>query len=240
MQLSLLPLLAKQRELYAMPRGIERFRAYLQTMTGGRDDVDLPLMGMNPMGKPHCAALLDQLIGLDAEAVAARALAEAGPQLDGAERFEVGLVLTDDLMGGWTQRELTECQILLERKYEQKKGWIVVPMWTSEPPSVEGVRRGVRVAVARAAEQLRRGFPRTLGEVMRQEGRARAFAGDRPALDESALAAARRVIAPHLDAHDLPTLFACLYGDERAAAVGYAPLGLPLRAGFDVALADAR
>jgi hypothetical protein len=80
-RLRLLPLLKTQRELYAMPRGMERFRAYLQTMTGGGDDVHLPLMAMNPMGKPHCAALLDGLLALDGEAVAGSALDEAAPRL---------------------------------------------------------------------------------------------------------------------------------------------------------------
>jgi hypothetical protein len=142
-------------------------------------------------------------------------------------------------MGGWTQRELTECKSSLERRYELKKGWIVAPQWTSEVPSAERVAGSVRSAVYRTAHQLKHGLPRTLSEAMRQEGRVAAFAGDRPALDGDALDAARAVLAPHLSARDLPTLFACLYGDEPAQAVGYAPLGLTRRTGFAVALADA-
>jgi hypothetical protein len=240
MRLAVLPLLDHERELYAMPRGIERFRAYLQTMTGGGEDVVLPLMTMNPMGKPHCAALVDGLLAIDAEVVARRALEEAAPKLASVDGdFEVALVVADDAMGGWTQRELTECKALLERRYETKKGWIVAPLWTSEPATVEGVRQSVLTAVFRTAWQREHGLPRTLAEAMAQEGRALAFAGAAPWLDAGAIDAARRVIAPHSDERDLPTLFACLYGDERAEAVGYAPLGLPRRAGYAVALADA-
>src|SRR4051812_29048824 len=47
------PLLAVQRELYDLPRGMDRFRKYLGVMTGGTDDIVLPLGGMNPMGKHH-------------------------------------------------------------------------------------------------------------------------------------------------------------------------------------------
>ena len=58
MHLELLPLLHKQRELYAMPRSMERFHAYLKEMKGdSADDVEFaPLVLMNPMGKEHCLA----------------------------------------------------------------------------------------------------------------------------------------------------------------------------------------
>jgi hypothetical protein len=36
-----------------------------------------------------------------------------------------------------------------------------------------------------------------------------------------------------------PTVFAAMYGDVAAEQLGYPPLGLPARAGFEVALADA-
>jgi len=175
MRLRVLPLLGKQRELYALPRGMERFRAYLQTMTGGGDDIVLPLVSMNPMGKPHCAALLDAPIALDAEAVASRALDDAAARLGSDEgAYEVALVVVDDAQGGWTQRELTECKIALERPYEQKKGWIVAPPWTSEPTEIPSVRRAVLAAVCRVAHQREHGLPGTLAEVLAEEaGRSR-------------------------------------------------------------------
>jgi hypothetical protein len=42
----------------------------------------LPLVALNPMGKDHIAALLDRLIGLDADAVAETATAEAARRLE--------------------------------------------------------------------------------------------------------------------------------------------------------------
>jgi hypothetical protein len=47
------------------------------------------------------------------------------------------------------------------------------------------------------------------------------------------------VIAAVGDDPGYPTAFACLYGDAAAAQLGHRPLGLPARAGFAVALADA-
>jgi hypothetical protein len=76
--------------------------------------------------------------------------------------------------------------------------------------------------------------------MMRQEGLAAVFAGaSEPTLDAEEIVYSREIIAPYLDSADLPTLFACLYGDEAARSVGYTPLGLSPRAGYAVALAEA-
>jgi hypothetical protein len=83
--------------------------------------------------------------------------------------------------------------------------------------------------------------PKTLREMLEQEGYAMARAGcTSPALDDDDLEYTRTVIAPHLDAHDRATVIACLFGDAAATALGYPPQGLSDRAGFALALSDAR
>ena len=95
----------------ASPKGQERFRAYLETMVNS-DGTDVrlpPLVAMNPMGKDHVPALLDSLLAMEAEAAAARASAEAVSRLAGVSGdFKLGLVVVDDLMGGWTNRYFSE------------------------------------------------------------------------------------------------------------------------------------
>ena len=107
MNIEFVPLLQIQRDLYSIPRGPERFGAYLKTMVNS-DATDLrlpPLVAMNPMGKDHVPALLDGLMALDAEATASRSCAKAASQLATAPgNFKLGLVVADDLMGGWTNR----------------------------------------------------------------------------------------------------------------------------------------
>jgi hypothetical protein len=84
------------------------------------------------------------------------------------------------------------------------------------------------------------GRARTLGELLRQEGRVMALAGcTGPSLDAEDLAYTRAVIAPHLEARDTPTMIACLFGDSAARALGYTPQGLSARAGLALALHDA-
>ncbi|HZQ38762.1 MAG TPA: hypothetical protein VFD32_22750 [Dehalococcoidia bacterium] len=242
MHLELVPLLRVERELYETPRGFVRFRAYLKAMQGGSDDVDLlPLVALNPMGKEHVAAVLDVLLALDAEAVAADAIASAARRLRGvAGSFKVGLVVSDDAQGGWTQRQLTDARQRFELDAALKRGWITVLLWSSETPSREAVRRQTLAAIYRACYVLRHGEPRTLGQMLQQEGLAAAFAEQPPpGLAPDELAAIRAVIDPRRDETAYPVLIAALYGDAAARTVGYPPLGLPENAGFTLALHEA-
>jgi hypothetical protein len=58
MNIEVVSLLQIQR-VYSIPKGPERFRAYLKTMVNS-DGTDVrlpPLVAMNPMGKESCAGL---------------------------------------------------------------------------------------------------------------------------------------------------------------------------------------
>jgi hypothetical protein len=241
MNLTFVPLLRVQRELYSKPRGMERFRDYIKTMTdAATGDLALPLVAMNPMGKDHVAALIDDYLALDAEAVAEEAVRGAGsldPALDAT--FRVGLVVSDDLKGGWTNRWASEYSHRIEYGAITKRGWLVGILWTSEPASAQRVRDAVLTAIYRAEYLLTHATPRTLGEMLDQEGYAMARAGcTAPHLDGDDLAYTRQVIAEHRDASDRATVMACLFGDAAARALGYPPQGLTDRAGLALALAD--
>jgi hypothetical protein len=246
MNLKLLPLLQIQRDLHAIPRGWERFRTYLATMTDGTDDVVLPITGMNPMGKEHVTALLDELLAADAEAIAATAIAAAAARLaDIPGEREVALVVTDDAQGGWTNRYFTELAPQLkgarQRAKQRALRWALVPIWTSESWTASAIREAVLAAIYRSAFIEHAGFPETLQEIMTMEGLVSVFAGGQPAfLDAEDLAYTAEVLQAYRDALDYPTIFACLFGDEAARSVGYPPLGLSHRAGLALAHDEAR
>jgi hypothetical protein len=243
MKLEFVPLLQVQRDLYRMPRGWERFRAYLQTMVDPETkDLKLPLSAMNPMGKDHVPALLDQYLAFDADGLAARAVAEAESRLSSVEgEFKVALVIVDDAMGGWTNRYSNDLTARSGSKPLHRRGWVTGALWTSETPSEQATREETLTAVYRAAHIQQHGFAATLSEIMAQEGYAMAMAGrSNPSLDEDDLEYTRAVIAPNLDTKDYPIVITSLFGDVAAAALGYPPLGLSERAGFALALSDAR
>jgi hypothetical protein len=262
MKLTFVPLLRVQRELYALPRGMERFREYIKTMTDAETgDLALPLVAMNPMGKDHVPALIDDYLALGAEEVAEEAVRSAvapsrSAEALGADRshamadrvgakadqnYRVALVVSDDLKGGWTNRWASEYSHRIEGAAITKRGWLVGLLWTSEPASAQNVREAVLTSIYRAEYLHTHAAPVTLGDMLDQEGHALWRAGcTTPQLDDDDLAYTRSVIEPLRGARDRATVIACLFGDTAAKALGYSPQGLSDRAGLALALTEAR
>jgi hypothetical protein len=252
MKLDYVPLLQVARELHGLPRNYDRFRRYLRTI-GGREDGKLelpPLVIMNPMGKEHVTALLDALLALDADGIAARAAAEASAQLaDVPGDYKAALMVADDLMGGWTNRYAAEYSLRFPAAKAAPEPlprwtdhfWVTGVLWSSEPASERAVREAMLTAAYRAAYRQTHGLPRTLRDKLAQEGHVLAMAGcTDPVLDEEDIAYTREVLAPILDAEDMRTSIECLFGDAAGRTLGFTPRGLNPWAGLAVALHDAR
>jgi len=245
MQLAYVPLLKVQREIYTIPAGAARFQAYLrQLINDAGDDLRLPLGGMNPMGREHVPLLLEAYLGLDADGRAERAAAEAAAEVAGEPGdYKLALVIVDDAKGGWTNRAAAELEHCRGENPLRQRGWLVGFLWTSELPSAAAVQAEVRAVVHRAAYLGRHGPARTLRELLAQEGAVLVRSGaPRPGDELSAddLAYTREVLQPRLDASDVPTLVAALFGDAAARALGHPPLGLSARAGFALARSQAQ
>jgi hypothetical protein len=237
--LEYVPLLKVQRDLYDLPRGFERFREYLQTMTGGSDELKLPLVAMNPMGKDHLPTFLDHLLAIDADSVGARALAEAASALAGESGdYRACLVVSDDFKGGWTNRYASEFSYRFEQRAMYRRAWLPALLWTSETYDAALVREEVLQCVYRVVHVQRHGAPRTLGEMLAQESYVMRSAGSTsPRLDDDDLSYTREVLREYMAATDRATLIAALFGDGAARELGYEPLGLSPRAGLALAAA---
>ena len=231
MTVEYVPLLSIQKEIYALPRDFGRFQTYLKTILSEAGDavVHAPLVAMNPMGKEHCAAHVDALLALDAESVAARALQEAIAELpisiDTSLALKAGLVVCDDVGGGWTNRTASEYRACIDDGEDRtKRPWLSIRFWTSEPPTIEGVSEAARTALRRAAYQRRHGGAKTLVEVLLQE---RFCAMDTPPLLADEFARVGNLLRPLLEtpSENMPVIVAALFGDDAAASLGYAPLG---------------
>lgn len=241
--LTYVALLQLQRELYSIPRGMNRFKQYLRTMVR-EDGVDLelpPLVIMNPMAKDHVPALLDAFLALDADGIAARSLAAAASQLQSEPgEYKAALVLADDLHGGWTNRFASEFMLRFQNGPSSRRFWVMGILWSSEPAAAETVRAAILLAAFRAAYVQRHGPAQTLRDMLAQEGQVMSQAGCRvPALDEEEIDYTREVLTPYLDAKDMRTAIECLFGDAAGRTLGFTPRGLSPWAGLALALHDA-
>ena len=242
MKITYLAVLSTLRELYVQPRDMQRFRQYIEALTGGGDDVVLPIGVANPMAKEHAVARIDDLLALGADTIAAEATASARARLARLERdyeIKASVVLADDVAGGWTNRYTTEVMVRFPSRGALKRPFANALVWTSELPTAGQIRQEMLAAIYRVAYQQRHGLPTTLASMLDQEGLAGVFAGATPTLWGEALAHARAIVNRDPDTALYPETFACLYGDAAAEQLGYRPLGVPPRAGFEVALAQA-
>jgi hypothetical protein len=243
MNIRYVPLLPIQRELYRFPRSYERFEQYLRTVLNeDRSDVELvPLLAANPMAKDHVTALLDQYLAMDADGIAAAAIADAAARLiDEPGDFKASLVVADDLMGGWTNRYDYEYTLRCPGP-GQKRFWITGYLWSSEPATERAVREAMSAAVYRTAYVQRQGPARTLRDMLAQEGHVMLMAGcDGPTLEDDDIEYTREVLGTFMDASDKRTLIECLFGDRAGATLGFTPRGLSHMAGVALALHNAR
>lgn len=224
-----------------MPRGFERFRAYIATMVDETGDLELPLVAMNPMGKDHIPTLLDEYLTFEADDLAAEAMIKTIPQHQNVQgEFQVTLVLADDAQGQWTNRYATEFGHLFQTRPLHRRGWLVGNLWTSELPSIETVREEILKTIFRGVHIQQFGYAQTLGEMMAQEGFAQHRAGCQQQFDRDEITYTHEVITPYLESEAYPEQMVCLYGDDAAHALGYEPIGLSPRAGFELALHQAK
>lgn len=249
MPITFAPLLSAQRDVYRIPFGVDRFRAYLRTiMNENRDDVAIPpLVAINPMARDHVPNLLDEYLALRADELAADALEETVANLRAiAGDYTISLVAIDDLKGGWTNRYAYEYNF--RRTHKERAGkafvdrahWLVAPLWSSEPASLERALRAVAVAAFRLEHSLAIGPARTVAEILRQEGYALARSTvATPNFDLEEIEYTRSVICAYGDRDDMATVVACLFGDSAARTLGFAPLGLSPKAGLALAHHDA-
>jgi hypothetical protein len=234
------PLLQRQRDLYRLPRTMERFQEYLRVMLNAAgDDVALPpLVIMNPMAREHVADLLDSLLALDADGEAARCLSAAAPRLaQYPGRFQAALVVADDLHGGWTNRYATEYALRFpDRLGAARQKFLAGVLWSSEPAGLRPIRDALLTAVYRAVYQQQFGVARTLGEKLAQESFVLQQAEvELEPLPPSDVRPVEEAIELFALTDEMPTAIAILMGDEAARSLGMATYDLPPWAGLRLA-----
>jgi PAS domain-containing protein len=239
-EVELVPFLPQLRDLYLQPRGPERFEQYLDLLRSQSGEMALPISSVNPMAKPHVLARVEQLLDLEAEHIAIQAAREGAQRLRNLDaRLGLIAIVCDDARGGWTNRAFAEFSHRYEREHEVRRGWATVILWSSEEPSPDLVHMRTLETLYRTVDELEQGAVRTLRAILKREGRTMHFAGHARRYDDATVQSIRTRVEPHLESHAAPVVLAALYGDAIAQSLGYPPLGIPDRGGYELALANA-
>lgn len=185
-----------------------------------------PISGYNPMTSKDVLGAIEALLAIDAEARLATVANATAARLGFADDESMHLIVAAP--GMWTDRLGTEVHHRLVAA--DPRG---VLLWYNEAMSASELDAACAAQTARLVSVARHGAPDSLRAAVRQEGQALAIAGVHGQFHSTA-AEALDVLG---DDASLATMVAFLYGDDDAHALGYAPLGLGSRVGFEHAAA---
>lgn len=208
------PTLALMADIYRLsPEGgpkSPRFVAYTEAAARL-----VPISGYNPMTSKNVASAINALQAIDAEARLAAVANATAARLQFTDDVSMHLIVAAP--GLWTDRLVTEVHHHLVST--DQRG---VLLWFDDVVSIEKLEAACAEQTTRMVAVARDGVPTSLWAAVHQEGRALAVAGVPGALSE----AAAEVLDVLGDDSSLASMVAFLYGDETAAALGYAMLGI--------------
>jgi hypothetical protein len=226
--IQLVPTLATMAEIYRLPReggaASPRFKRYIQLVPQVYG-----LVAYNPMAGPHALETTEQLLAVDAEAVAFEAASEVAILCGYADTITLAVVLCAP--GGWTDRLATEIEHRTTGRPPSGHG--LVMHWTRETPTAEQIRRETIAEAVRVMAATSLGRNESVATLLHREGLAYALGGNpygpMTAEDEDAVRDAVEVLGASETMGDMT---AVLYGDAAAAALGWAPLGIGEHGGY--------
>jgi hypothetical protein len=201
-----------------------RFRAYVDAAAALA-----PVHGYNPMTSEPVINTIEALIDMRAEdrleMVANQTARRLGYDRDDAMHVTVATP------GMWTDRLATEVEHRLLAKDPGGMLW-----WCDQSVEAELLDFEIVTQTVRLLSQRQAGAPGNLTAAARQEGEACATAGQTGAFHS----AAAEVLEVLGNDDSLATMVAFLYGDTAATDMGFTPLGIEGRVGYDHAVAIAR
>lgn len=199
----------------------DRFNAYVAAGRSG-----LPVSGYNPMTSQPMLDTVEALIDVGAED-RLHDVANRTAESLGYERDDV-MYVTVAAPGMWTDRLATE----VEHRFVAKQPEGVL-LWVGEQIEASVLDAEFVAQTVRLIHRRWHGPPATLSDAFRQEG----LAGAQGGAVGRAHPEAAEVLGILADDSTLATQVAYFYGDEAASTMGFTPLGLIGRLGYEHAVA---
>src|SRR5688572_8563965 len=226
--IELIPTLATMAAIYRLPReggaASPRFKRYLELVPNNYN-----LVAYNPMAGPHALETTEQLLAVDAEAVAIEAAREAADACDYSGAITLAVVLCAP--GGWTNRLTTEIEHRTTHRLADGHGLVL--HWTRETPTAEQIRREAIAEAVRVIARAVHGTRESVRRVLHREGMAYALGGNPygPVTEED-----QRVVCDAVEvlgsSEELGDKAGILYGDAAAAALGWTQAGVAEHGGY--------
>lgn len=210
-------------DLYEKPRSVERFQEYISTLQGNsKNDIELPIVGFNPLAKEHVREKLNELQTLNAEKLMVDAVSKIN--VDGDRIFKVVLNLMDDLKGGWTNRYASDYQSKFKLSGLINRNFITPIFWSSENYTKELVVQRTLEYCYRSIYWIEHSKPITLRDHILQEK----FVCDR--VTEPAQSIDHDFLKAFYEEHkktEDPVIISCfLYGDKANESLGNKSYGI--------------
>jgi hypothetical protein len=230
---TLLPVLDIMLDFYKKPPSPARFQDYLNLMTPNRKDVVLPISAYNPMAKEHVLTQLEALKALNTEGVMEAVISKVNEKTGVNEpKFQVALVLADNLKGGWTNRILTDYNSKFADNFNQVKRPFCTPFfWSSENFTIEKIEKRVEEYLWRTVFQVEKGFNKTLLHHLEQETFVKEMMGVEELIYEEG-ELVQELFERNKRATSEPFILAFLYGDEAVEHLGHRSIGAFADMGF--------
>lgn len=230
MVFELVPILNKMRELYRLPRDLNRFEEFLNTLVESSDsDIQIPIIGYNPMAKEHILDRLQELISMNAEKTASEALVKLNKKyisVHSDQKFQVFIILSDDMSGHWPDRNSSDYDSKFRVRPLIKRHFCTPFFWCSEKFDSDMIQTRITEYAERTYYLLDHPDPETLEEHIQMEESI--SAGRNSRLNEILQGTSRiqGIYEAHRKSTEKSVIFNFLYGDEAASRMGYEMMNL--------------
>jgi len=225
MVFELVPILNKMRELYRLPRDLNRFEEFLNTLIDSSDsDIQIPIIGYNPMAKEHILDRLEELIRLNAERTAGETLEILNEKYSSVHpdlRFQVFIILSDDMSGHWPDRDSADYDSRFRVRPLIKRHFCTPVFWCSEKFSTDMIGRRVSEYAERTVYFLNHSDPETLEEHIQMEDFISSGRNARITELLKGQSEFQKIYEISSKSTEKSVIFNFLYGDSAASKLGY-------------------
>jgi hypothetical protein len=222
MTFELLPILDIMLNFYQKPRGNERFQEYIKILRGNtKDDLVMPIGGFNPMAKEHILDKLNELKTLSAEKIIQEVLEKLNEKklIQNEKIYKIALNVSDDLLGGWTNRFTTDFDSKFKINALVKRQFCTPIFWTSESYTEHLIRQRTFEYALRTIYWLNKPKPNTLKEFVEQEQFV--IQNSPVSIQMSQSESLKNFYLKHSESDNYHLIFNFFYGDEASNQLGF-------------------